>query len=95
MEDLIINETLTIPARELEFTAVASGGPGGFVSTAGVTRGTVTLILKEKRKARVSEIRDRIRPKLLAMAQAARRTAITDADERLADACIAVAGGAA
>jgi hypothetical protein len=29
------------------------------------------------------------------MAQAARRTAIIDADERLADACIAVAGGAA
>jgi ribosome-associated protein len=29
MEDLIISETLTIPARELEFTAVASGGPGG------------------------------------------------------------------
>jgi UDP-N-acetylglucosamine--N-acetylmuramyl-(pentapeptide) pyrophosphoryl-undecaprenol N-acetylglucosamine transferase len=35
------------------------------------------------------------RPRLLAMAQAARRTAIVDADERLADACIAVAGGAA
>jgi hypothetical protein len=29
------------------------------------------------------------------MAQAARSTAITDADERLADACIAAAGGAA
>jgi ribosome-associated protein len=29
MEDLIISETLTIPARELEYTAVASGGPGG------------------------------------------------------------------
>lgn len=29
MEDLSITETLTIPARELEFTAVASGGPGG------------------------------------------------------------------
>ncbi|HLB83247.1 MAG TPA: glycosyltransferase, partial [Steroidobacteraceae bacterium] len=35
------------------------------------------------------------RPRLLAMAQAARRTAITDADERLADACVAVAGGTA
>jgi UDP-N-acetylglucosamine--N-acetylmuramyl-(pentapeptide) pyrophosphoryl-undecaprenol N-acetylglucosamine transferase len=34
------------------------------------------------------------RPKLLEMAQAARRTAITDAHERLADACIAVARGA-
>ncbi|MFV8755673.1 alternative ribosome rescue aminoacyl-tRNA hydrolase ArfB [Nannocystaceae bacterium ST9] len=29
MEDLTITETLTIPARELGFTAVASGGPGG------------------------------------------------------------------
>jgi hypothetical protein len=29
------------------------------------------------------------------MAQAARATAITDADERLADACVAAAGGAA
>jgi hypothetical protein len=28
------------------------------------------------------------------MATAARRTAITDADERLADACVAAAGGA-
>lgn len=29
MDDLSITETLTIPARELGFTAVASGGPGG------------------------------------------------------------------
>ena len=43
----------------------ASGGPGGFTSSAGVTKGTVTLILKEQRASRVSEIRDRIRPKLL------------------------------
>ena len=35
------------------------------------------------------------RPRLVRMAQAARSTAITDADERLADACIAVAGAAA
>ncbi len=35
------------------------------------------------------------RPRLLEMATAARATAITDADERLADACIAAAGGAA
>lgn len=34
------------------------------------------------------------RPRLLAMAQAARATAITDADERLADACVAAAEGA-
>jgi HAE1 family hydrophobic/amphiphilic exporter-1 len=57
------------PEAESVFVQVGaggmSGGPGGFVSAAGVTRGTVTLILKEKRKARVSEIRDRIRPKLL------------------------------
>jgi UDP-N-acetylglucosamine--N-acetylmuramyl-(pentapeptide) pyrophosphoryl-undecaprenol N-acetylglucosamine transferase len=35
------------------------------------------------------------RPRLARMAQAARSTAVTDADERLADACVAVAGGAA
>jgi UDP-N-acetylglucosamine--N-acetylmuramyl-(pentapeptide) pyrophosphoryl-undecaprenol N-acetylglucosamine transferase len=35
------------------------------------------------------------RPRLLQMANAARVTAITDADERLADACVAAAGGAA
>jgi UDP-N-acetylglucosamine--N-acetylmuramyl-(pentapeptide) pyrophosphoryl-undecaprenol N-acetylglucosamine transferase len=45
--------------------------------------------------ARLRELLEAGRPRLLAMAQAARRTAITDADERLADACIAVAGGAA
>jgi UDP-N-acetylglucosamine--N-acetylmuramyl-(pentapeptide) pyrophosphoryl-undecaprenol N-acetylglucosamine transferase len=45
--------------------------------------------------AKLRELLEAGRPKLLAMAQAARRTAITDADERLADACIAVAGGAA
>jgi len=35
------------------------------------------------------------RPRLLAMAEAARGSAITDADERLADACVAAAGGTA
>jgi ribosome-associated protein len=29
MDDLHINHAITIPARELAFTAVASGGPGG------------------------------------------------------------------
>ena len=57
------------PEAESVFAQVgaggASGGPGGFVSNAGVTKGTVTLILKEHREARVSEIRDRIRPMLL------------------------------
>jgi UDP-N-acetylglucosamine--N-acetylmuramyl-(pentapeptide) pyrophosphoryl-undecaprenol N-acetylglucosamine transferase len=45
--------------------------------------------------ARLRELLEAGRPKLLAMAQAARATAITDADERLADACVAAAGGAA
>jgi UDP-N-acetylglucosamine--N-acetylmuramyl-(pentapeptide) pyrophosphoryl-undecaprenol N-acetylglucosamine transferase len=45
--------------------------------------------------ARLRELLEAGRPRLLAMAQAARRTAIVDADERLADACVAVAGGAA
>ena len=45
--------------------------------------------------ARLRERLEAGRPRLLAMAQAARRTAIIDADERLADACVAVAGGAA
>lgn len=57
------------PEAESVFAQVGSGGtsggPGGFTSSAGVTRGTVTLILKERRATRVSEIRDRIRPKLL------------------------------
>ena len=45
--------------------------------------------------AKLRELLEAGRPRLLAMAQAARRTAITDADERLADACVAVAGGSA
>lgn len=44
--------------------------------------------------AKLRELIEAGRPRLLAMAQAARRSAITDADERLADACIAAAGGA-
>lgn len=45
--------------------------------------------------ARLRELLEAGRPRLERMAQAARTTAITDADERLADACIAAAGGAA
>jgi UDP-N-acetylglucosamine--N-acetylmuramyl-(pentapeptide) pyrophosphoryl-undecaprenol N-acetylglucosamine transferase len=45
--------------------------------------------------AKLRELIEAGRPRLLAMAQAARRSAITDADERLADACVAAAGGAA
>ena len=29
MEDLVVTKRVTIPARELSWTAVASGGPGG------------------------------------------------------------------
>jgi UDP-N-acetylglucosamine--N-acetylmuramyl-(pentapeptide) pyrophosphoryl-undecaprenol N-acetylglucosamine transferase len=45
--------------------------------------------------ARLRELLEAGRPRLLAMASAARSTAITDADERLADACVAAAGGTA
>jgi UDP-N-acetylglucosamine--N-acetylmuramyl-(pentapeptide) pyrophosphoryl-undecaprenol N-acetylglucosamine transferase len=44
---------------------------------------------------RLRELLTAGRPRLLEMARAARTTAITDADERLAEACIALAGGAA
>jgi UDP-N-acetylglucosamine--N-acetylmuramyl-(pentapeptide) pyrophosphoryl-undecaprenol N-acetylglucosamine transferase len=44
--------------------------------------------------ATLRELLEAGRPRLLGMAQAARATAITDADERLADACVAAAGGA-
>ena len=45
--------------------------------------------------ARLRELLDSGRPRLMQMALAARATAITDADQRLADACVAAAGGAA
>ena len=45
--------------------------------------------------ARLRELLEAGRPRLESMARAARAIAITDADERLADACLAVAGGAA
>jgi UDP-N-acetylglucosamine--N-acetylmuramyl-(pentapeptide) pyrophosphoryl-undecaprenol N-acetylglucosamine transferase len=44
--------------------------------------------------ARLRELLESGRPRLLQMAIAARATAITDADQRLADACVAAAGGA-
>jgi UDP-N-acetylglucosamine--N-acetylmuramyl-(pentapeptide) pyrophosphoryl-undecaprenol N-acetylglucosamine transferase len=44
---------------------------------------------------KLRELLEAGRPRLLEMARAARATAIVDADERLADACVAVAGGAA
>jgi len=43
--------------------------------------------------AKLRELLEAGRPRLERMAQAARATAITDADERLADACVAAAGG--
>jgi UDP-N-acetylglucosamine--N-acetylmuramyl-(pentapeptide) pyrophosphoryl-undecaprenol N-acetylglucosamine transferase len=45
--------------------------------------------------AKLRELLEAGRPRLERMARAARSTAIVDADERLADACIAAAGGAA
>ena len=37
------------------------GGPGGFINTSGVGNGAVVAILKPDRKARVNQIRDRLR----------------------------------
>jgi UDP-N-acetylglucosamine--N-acetylmuramyl-(pentapeptide) pyrophosphoryl-undecaprenol N-acetylglucosamine transferase len=45
--------------------------------------------------AALRELLEAGRPRLARMAQSARVTAITDADQRLADACVAAAGGAA
>src|SRR5207244_13625271 len=56
------------PETQAVFSTVGAGGGaftgGGFASSAGVTKGQVTMILKDKRKARVGEIRDRLRPHL-------------------------------
>jgi len=40
------------------------GGPGGFVNHSGVTNGAVVAILKPDRKAKVGQIRDRLREQL-------------------------------
>jgi hydrophobic/amphiphilic exporter-1 (mainly G- bacteria), HAE1 family len=40
------------------------GGPGGFVNHSGVTNGAVVAILKPDRKAKVAQIRDRLRDQL-------------------------------
>jgi UDP-N-acetylglucosamine--N-acetylmuramyl-(pentapeptide) pyrophosphoryl-undecaprenol N-acetylglucosamine transferase len=45
--------------------------------------------------ALLRELLEAGRPRLMGMAQAARVAAITDGDQRLADACVAAAGGAA
>jgi HAE1 family hydrophobic/amphiphilic exporter-1 len=56
------------PETDAVFAQVGSGGissgPGGLSNTGGVNNGTVLAILKPDRKAKVSEIRDRIRPLL-------------------------------
>jgi UDP-N-acetylglucosamine--N-acetylmuramyl-(pentapeptide) pyrophosphoryl-undecaprenol N-acetylglucosamine transferase len=66
-----------------------------------VVRAGAAVLLPESALTPVSlaavlrELLEAGRPRMQAMAEAARRTAITDADERLAEACIAAAGVAA
>ena len=66
-----------------------------------VVRAGAALLLPETEltpvslAARLRELLEAGRPRLSRMAVAARAAAITDADERLADACIAAAGGLA
>jgi UDP-N-acetylglucosamine--N-acetylmuramyl-(pentapeptide) pyrophosphoryl-undecaprenol N-acetylglucosamine transferase len=65
-----------------------------------VVRAGAAVLLPERELTPVSlaatlrELLEAGRPRLAKMAVAARGTAITDADERLADACVAAAGGA-
>jgi UDP-N-acetylglucosamine--N-acetylmuramyl-(pentapeptide) pyrophosphoryl-undecaprenol N-acetylglucosamine transferase len=65
-----------------------------------VVRAGAAVLLPERELTPVSlaatlrELLEAGRPRLAMMAAAARGTAITDADERLADACVAAAGGA-
>jgi len=65
-----------------------------------VVRAGAAVLLPERELTPVSlaatlrELLEAGRPRLAKMAAAARSTAITDADERLADACVAAAGGA-
>lgn len=66
---------------------VVRAGAGVLLAESGLT--PVSLA------AKLRELLEAGRPRLERMAQAARATAITDADERLADACIQAAGGAA
>jgi len=71
--------------RNAEF--VVAAGAGELLPESTLT--PVTLAQK------LRELLDAGRPRLLEMARAARASAIVDADERLADACVAVASGAA
>jgi UDP-N-acetylglucosamine--N-acetylmuramyl-(pentapeptide) pyrophosphoryl-undecaprenol N-acetylglucosamine transferase len=64
-----------------------------------VVRGGAAVLLPESQltplslAAALRELLEAGRPRLMQMATAARGMAITDADERLADACVAAAGG--
>jgi UDP-N-acetylglucosamine--N-acetylmuramyl-(pentapeptide) pyrophosphoryl-undecaprenol N-acetylglucosamine transferase len=71
--------------RNAEF--VVAAGAGELLPESTLTPVTLAQKLRELLEAG--------RPRLLEMARAARASAIVDADERLADACVAVAVGAA
>jgi UDP-N-acetylglucosamine--N-acetylmuramyl-(pentapeptide) pyrophosphoryl-undecaprenol N-acetylglucosamine transferase len=66
---------------------VVRAGAAVLLPESGLTPVSLAAVLRELLEAG--------RPRMMAMAEAARRTAITDADERLAEACIAAAGVAA
>jgi HAE1 family hydrophobic/amphiphilic exporter-1 len=80
VEDMrvVVMQLNQLLARQPETSAVfstvgaggASFGGGGFASSAGVTKGQVIMILKKDRDARVSQIRDRLRPHLREIADA-------------------------
>ena len=65
-----------------------------------VVRGGAAVLLPERELTPISlaatlrQLLEAGRPRLAQMAAAARGMAITDADQRLADACVAAAGGA-
>jgi HAE1 family hydrophobic/amphiphilic exporter-1 len=69
---LVVSQVDALLARQPEAEAVfatvgaggASFGGGGFASSAGVTKGQVTLVLKKERAATAGQIRDRLRPHL-------------------------------
>jgi HAE1 family hydrophobic/amphiphilic exporter-1 len=56
------------PETEAVFAQVGgggiSGGPGGFINTSGISNGAVVAVLKPDRKAKVAQIRDRLRAQL-------------------------------
>ncbi|MEO8812747.1 MAG: efflux RND transporter permease subunit, partial [Caulobacteraceae bacterium] len=69
----IVDKVDALIARQPETAAVfaqvggggaVSNGPGGISSSAGVNKGAVAAVLKGDRKAKVGQIRDRLRPLL-------------------------------